>query len=225
MKNINILEAYIKASLEDRLALERILGKETFKTIDYYEIVSFVGGSSGEILKATQFVQPFFGNEIWKINQIKRLADNQIFGIGDYIDLNNMGKAYLTEIQFEVAPADRGTRKLCFVTDHETLGKWWSLSKLKIAEKPLFKTDDDVEVYVGTEFYIVKANHKLDLSNGGEPFTASASTPKYEGETYFYNLENAERYIELARRLQAIKETIKINQYPCYKDLVTKILK
>ena len=78
------------------------------------------------------------------IHSVKRLSDGEVFTIGDEINFNNIGTGKLLEIQFEVAPIDKGTGRLCFVHNHKTLGRWWNINELSKINSVLFTTDYEI---------------------------------------------------------------------------------
>jgi hypothetical protein len=97
-------------------------------------------------------------DEFWNIHSVKRLSDGEIFTLGDRIDFNGLGVAKLLEIEFEIAPADKGTGKLSFVNDSIILGKWWSINELNKLKTPLLTTEDGVDIYVGDQTWILHKN-------------------------------------------------------------------
>lgn len=93
-----------------------------------------------------------------EINSIKRIRDGEVFTVGDEINFNNMGYGKLLEIEFESAPVDKGTGRLCFVNDNIYLGKWWDISQLSKAKPILFKSRDGFDIREGDKVYGVSIN-------------------------------------------------------------------
>jgi hypothetical protein len=97
----------------------------------------------------------------YKIHSVKRLSDGEVFTIGDDINFNDKEIAKLLEIQFEIDPIDKGKGTLCFVNDHEVLGKWWTIDKLSKIKESLFKTVDGIDIYGGEYIYAVSDDFQL----------------------------------------------------------------
>ena len=94
----------------------------------------------------------------WDIHSIRRLSDSEVFSIGDeLVDTfnRNHGKFTLKEIEFEKAPADKGTGKLSFVHTHTILGKYIPLERLEKAKPVLFVTHDGYEMFEGDTYYAI----------------------------------------------------------------------
>lgn len=225
-----IIEKYVNANYSEQRLLENLFTKEFFDKKDDYKILTYympnmsrgniVHSQSASCFSNTQFG----GNSEWKIFSIKRLFDNKIFTIGDYLSYteDKSQKGTLLEIQFEIAPADKGTRRLCFVSDHKTLGKWAQVSNLTHATKPLFTTHDNIELNVGDKFYIVNADMQLETWEG-KPFVAVATTKQQPNELQFVDKQLGLDYINLYHRLISIQETTKkLKHLACVMELVRK---
>lgn len=131
-------------------------------------------------------------NQDYVIHSIKRLSDGKVFTIGDnliYTKYGDSGK--LLSIDFERAPADKGTGKLCFVNDNELLGDWCLLKDLKKVEEVLFTTEDGVNIYANDIFYYV-----------GDAWNICETKCLFKGDGDFSKLktfaqkENAEKFIK-----------------------------
>lgn len=94
-----------------------------------------------------------YAQEYWKIYSIKRLSDGEIFKLEDEIKFYDTVYGKLLKIEFESAPADKGTGKLCFVNDNIHLGKWWDISQLSKAKLILFKSRDGFDIREGDKVY------------------------------------------------------------------------
>lgn len=94
-----------------------------------------------------------YAQEYWKIYSIKRLSDGEIFKLEDEVKFYDTGYGKLLKIEFESAPADKGTGKLCFVNDNIHLGKWWDISQLSKAKPILFKSRDGFDIREGDKVY------------------------------------------------------------------------
>lgn len=152
---------------------------------------------------------------IWSIHSVKRLSDYEVFTIGDkLIDTTNLnsGSFTLKEIEFECAPADKGTGKLTFVHDHHPgLGKWINLENLKKVT-PVFTTYDGVSVFTGDTYHSVLINH---LAYRG-PFVCRAAASGWVSYTNprtcktFSTKESAESYILLNKPCLSVNEMLPV---------------
>ena len=134
-----------------------------------YEILSYKQNISSRLYKK-DFNDNFIADNGWSlskpidkhtnisIHSIRRLSDGEVFTVGDEINFNNIGYGKLLEIEFESAPADKGTGKLCFVNDNIHLGKWWDISQLSKAKPILFKSRDGFDIREGDKVYGISIN-------------------------------------------------------------------
>jgi hypothetical protein len=137
-----------------------------------YEILSFINLSTNDIYKLVENTETYkkdnettsyslailLDNKSYAIYSITRLNDGEVFTIGDaLIDVCNkdFGDFTLMKIEFESAPAHKGTGKLSFIHNHPILGKWINLSSLQKVEQRFFITDDGVKIYRGSEYWYV----------------------------------------------------------------------
>ena len=125
------------------------------------------------------------------IYSIKRLSDSEVFTLGDIIDFNGMGNGVLIKIDFERAPIDKGTGRLCFVGDNSLLGDWWNIKDLSRLKKPVFMTKDNVTLVGGEKVHIVTKDLTLGV---GLNFTVADL--KDSNCLFFAEKENAEKYIQ-----------------------------
>lgn len=88
------------------------------------------------------------------IYSIKRLSDGEVFTVGDRIE-NGSYVFKLLKIEFESAPADKGTGKLSFINDSKVLGKWLDLKNFKKVKTPLFTTEDGIDIYGDNTVWLV----------------------------------------------------------------------
>jgi hypothetical protein len=154
-----------------------------------YEILSYVKKGS-----TTCYTTKRRGGErheeFWDIRVVKRLCDGEVFTVGDTIDFNGKGTGKLLKIEFESAPADKGTGKLSFVNDGTNLGKWWSINELIKIKKPIFTTEDGVDVYFGDRFWFTEKFDNTIFNT-----TAIDTSGKSPSSKYFSTEEAAENYI------------------------------
>lgn len=134
----------------------------------------------------------------FNIYSIRRISDGEVLTIGDtLVDIKNknLGSFTLKKIEFEVAPADKGTGKLSFVHDHKVLGKWIPIENLEHSKQPLFITDDGKELYLGDTFYSTSTKY-----TGNElvvrPYTIDKFFNKYIYKNSFSTKEAAKKWID-----------------------------
>ena len=156
-KNYWYMNCYLDpADVEDNSEFfEEIIEKE-YEILELYTINHndhyFLREDRDYSFKGTEYGNSFETCQrySWKIFSIKRLSDNEVFSIGDeLVDTfnRNQGKFTLKEIEFEKAPADKGTGKLSFVHTHPILGKYIPLERLEKSKPVLFVTEDGVNAY------------------------------------------------------------------------------
>lgn len=173
--------------IENSCDWEKVIEKD-------YEIIRY-GDEKGNLWENGECVASLLGDGKSHIFSVKRISDGEIFTVGDNINFNDKGTAKLLEIQFEIAPADKGKGTLCFVNDHEFLGKWWTVDKLSRVKEPLFKTVDNVEIYEGEKVFCLHRNDDDELTGdiaevGTTPYPFNNTVP------VFAKKENAETYIK-----------------------------
>lgn len=172
-----------------------------------YEILSLIG-LDGSIVHKIGYTFPecfqtlVDAKDSFKIHSVKRLTDGEVFTVGDNINFNDKGVAKLLEIQFEIAPADKGKGTLCFVNDHEFLGKWWTVDKLSKIKKSLFTTVDNVEIYGGESIYAVSDDFQL--------LHCSFAQEKDKSIRSFSTKENAEKYILRHKPLLSLDDLLSV---------------
>jgi hypothetical protein len=126
-----------------------------------YEIMSYIKKGS-KTCTTTKKRGGIRHDEFWDIYSVKRISDGEVFTVGDRIDFDERGEGKLLQIEFEIAPADKGTGKLCFVNDNWKLGKWFSINQLHKVKNHIFITHDGVNVYKSDTIWLLhkKTNTK-----------------------------------------------------------------
>jgi len=203
-----------------------------------YEILSFYSGyegspmayifeklSNGLYSKGTGSCTLKHGLEYWKIHSVKRLSDGKVFTVGDNINFNNKGYGKLLDIQFEVAPSDKGKGALCFVNDNVVLGKWWTIDKLSKSKTPLFKTLDNEHVFENQPYWgVYTDSYQMEENLNG---CTKKGIPKYiedkptDDFVTFAQKENAEKYIRDNEKKYSLNDMVKIANHWAYIKTVT----
>jgi hypothetical protein len=145
----------------------------------------------------------------YEIKSVRRNYDGVVFTVGDKINFNNIGSATLEAIQFEVAPSDKGTGRLCFVAGQDrstSLGKWWNISELKHVKKPLFTTEDSKDIFEGDKYWWVNINGDWKVWG---PVVTGMMSSKTKGIPHFSTKEAAEEYIIMNKPCLSINDIIK----------------
>jgi hypothetical protein len=196
----------------EQLFLDFLAAKKEVKRD--YEILSYIGKVSETVYNKTEdgrFTNDKFTYTLENIQDdvvhldiysVKRLSDGEVFTLGDTINFDNQGVGKLTKIEFEIAPADKGTGRLCFDNDCKNLGKWWEISKLSKAKQSLFKTVDGVEIYGGETIYAV--------SDGLQLLYGSYAKENDKSLRSFAKRENAEKYILMNKPLLSLDDLLSV---------------
>lgn len=176
-----------KRFIEDSNDWEKVIEKD-------YEIIRY-GDEKGNLWENGECAASLLGDGKSHIFAVKRISDGEVFTVGDNINFNEKGTAKLLKIQFEIASIDKGKGTLCFVNDHEFLGKWWTVDKLSKVKEPLFKTVDGIDIYDGEQVFCLQRDDNDNLSGN----IAEVSTTPYPFNNtvpVFAKKENAEKYIQ-----------------------------
>lgn len=143
----------------------------------------------------------------FEITKIKRLSDGQVISVGEEFGYEGCGneiiKFKISKIEFETAPADKGTGKISFIHDTKYLGKWLNIEQIA-KPKPLFETKDGVEIFEGGHYFAIEAYVKgftvVPYEAGKKPHgiaqystfeKAKASLPYYQRRISIYDIEQA----------------------------------
>jgi len=192
----NIWQGEIKSVLiENSCDWEEVVEKS-------YELIKHVD-VKGNVWQGSNCIASCLGDGKEHILSVKRLSDGEVFSVGDTINFNEKGTGKLLEIQFEVAPVDKGTVKLCFENDHPILGRWWTIDQLKKVKTPIYKnytTEDNLPITEDQTFYIYdNKNFKCMEAKFGQ-FLSS----KWDGKRYKTKKE-VEKLITLEKPKYCIK--------------------
>ena len=116
------------------------------------------------------------------IHSVKRLSDGEVFTVGDTV-LRLKTKVIIEKFKFE----------------NERLHVYFSngnanhLNEIFHIKKPLFTTEDGVDIFEGDEF-VITSNFKLEMYRG-IPFIADKATTVLNNRKYFSTKKAAEEYI------------------------------
>jgi hypothetical protein len=155
------------------------------------------------------FELEFILNNGGKIHSVKRLSDGEFFTIGDIIDFDGLKKATLLDIEFESAPIDKGTGRLCFVNDSISLGKWWAINQLSKVKTPILTTEDGVNIYLGDRYWFIENNDNLIFNT-----TCIETSGNSPSTKYFSTEDAAENYLlehKICLTLDEIKKAILVS--------------
>lgn len=196
-----------------------------------YEILSF---KSNVRFKARHIVdcnqhswnkkfEAYFKDSEWNIHSIKRISDSEIFSIGDKVQLVSGNWKDRNTILSKIEIKDNT------VVFEITQGKYKSkysqgIQNWKKAKKPLFTTEDGVEIFEGDEFFRVwNINDKFKLDN-----YKCYADKNYAAETmmktvpHFSTKIAAENYIKYNKPCLSYKDVseflIEQTNVDCYKD-------
>ena len=137
--------------------------------------------------------------DVWDIYSVKRLSDGEVFTVGD--KAKSLCDGSLFKIK-KIGISDMDD--VYFKGEEEHQWNW--LYNLNKPEKPLFTTEDGVDIYSGDKFYFVNENWVTMTTRGGDDFI------KKNWRAAFSTSENADKYIEENKPRYSkadIKEAIK----------------
>lgn len=164
-----------------------------------YEILKFIhngshGVEKGFIVKMKngkldvhhQFLPEshYLNSKCWDIHSIKRLSDGEVFTVGDkVIHTNNVRTKKATIGSFGIL-----SNGIWFNTNIYHVPLEYIDSKVK---KPLFKTENGEDIYLGDEYYVLIKENNYIFST-----TASRNHCKTKGQLNFLTQKNAEEYLD-----------------------------
>jgi hypothetical protein len=119
----------------------------------------------------------------WEIYQIKRISDGEIFTIGDVV---NIGLGSRRIARFDV------TNDYLIIVHEKGVITSEYFQDMEHVEKPLFTTEDGVDIYEKDVVYIVDTAHNILISAN----KAKADWNCNKTYIYFKYKENAEKWIE-----------------------------
>lgn len=171
-----------------------------------YEILEYKS-NCGSICK-TPFLKDsyqFYIDQKFNIHSIKRLSDGEIFTIGDL----TISKNDSTPCPIKAFEIEKNFMKVYYSEDTEE-GEFNYLNKIiKVQSKPLFTTEDDVDIFKGDKFYYVKfKKNRYSLGKVFEVVTCDRPSCIYEPqyEKYFSTKEKAEEYVLMNKPLLTLKD-------------------
>lgn len=198
LKDLNEIQEYLPENHIDKIKKD-------------YEILSFCsndfnnrilkneyGGGFLDLVSCNTYSEKHCLEWKYKIHSVKRLFDGEIFTVGDKIDstMSDLGRATsLTNIKLENNKLLFGLRDLGY----------YPLNTLLKCKKPLFITEDGVEIFENTKFWYV--NTKLfDVfsANSDREYCFQPSRHKL-----FSTKELAEKYIKNNKLQYSLEDIVK----------------
>ena len=152
-----------------------------------YEILSVITNNNKFIEKVYNqdaTIEPY-----WKIHSVKRLSDGEIFTIGD--------KVFSEYVNYTINKISIVNDKCMVSALYDTNNPngsrlHYNLNNLKKAKKPLFTTEDGVDIFEGDKYFICTASLSNCINNEGIVGKFFKPNPNYK---YFSTKEKAEEYI------------------------------
>lgn len=185
-----------------------------------YEILSLVGINNPiiivdvfETVKSHYKTKENFVNEYlkgdWKIHSVKRLSDGEIFTVGDK---NSQGKIDA----FHIFDNDELRVHLTEFNDQEYL----HICELKTIKKPLFTTEDGVDIYEGDKYFY--PTHLYTVSSETLPIKSKVTNTSWDNlmrysqnnNPKFSTKEAAEEYILMNKPCLSIEEVMSVAYNP-----------
>lgn len=174
------------------------------------------GGVSGKYL---------LNNRLYTIHSVKRLSDGEIFTIGDKIEgYKNTGIKEFKLESFGLRVITDANGDGC-VTDKLS----WKLKDCVKSKQSLFTTEDDVEIFENSEYWIV-----TKFWNLGKHFTGIGkdyTKTKQNSNKRFSTKQSAENYIKCHKPCLSLTEvlnnidSLNILNRDNIKNIITKLVK
>lgn len=178
-----------------------------------YEILEYRNNS---ILKKIKNYKDYiklinYSKQFWHIYKVKRLSDGKIFTVGDKVLL----LGYNTP----------NTIKDFSLTDNILYVNGVRLSSVKIYKKPLFTTEDGVDIFKGNKYFTVGIKNVKHLFKIVGPYVNPKATEPTGDILYFSTKEAAEEYILMNKPCLSINDLL--NRGFAFVDLkyLTKLVK
>jgi len=165
-----------------------------------YEILSYISKLKNCIIDSKN---PLFNNGVWDIHSVKRLSDGEVFTLGDIV--GTLG------FNFPVVEFNLHDEENTVVADSydkkNSSGRYnCRLKDLKKVRKPLFKTEDGVDIFKGDFSYFLTRDFKLtdkkSYHGGGE-----------HSGWYFASKEKAEEFVLMNKPLLSISDAISVLEF------------
>jgi len=156
---------------------------------DKHRIVNMIGNTSG-------YIESLLNCNGNKIHSVKRLSNGEIFTIGDKAKTTGSYPHIITSIEIRQKSINRkeksGIDRIWLNWELNAGGNWLETSEK--VKKPLFTTEDGVDIFEGDEFYFIAGTNKhIDSSYG--TLIASQSAKAHCALARFSTKEKAEEYI------------------------------
>lgn len=185
-----------------------------------YDILSFKGNVSGEIYKldikgnykrlpySSPLNLSYCLKQNYSINSVKRLTDGEIFTVGDKVRLN-FNKKSISKTINKIAIEKIGVcpEQLFIYTD----GEQSTINNYVKANEPLFKTEDDVDIYEGDRFWFVAGGF---TGNSPGSLIADKGVQTQFAEARFSTKEAAEEYLIMNKPCLSVNDFITILRSP-----------
>lgn len=178
-----------------------------------YEILSLIGGSNERILKDSGNIKAWLNGHKggWRIHSVKRLSDGEIFTIGDNTTYGNIKSFNLISYSKHITVHFNNTDSENCICE---------IKKIKKIKKPLFTTEDGVDIYKNSESWWVAVNEdtkistqdkkweydRYDWNKPGNP----SSSKNYK---WFSTEEKAKEYIIMNKPCLSINDVLKTSCY------------
>lgn len=139
----------------------------------------------------------------YKIHSVKRLSDGEIFTIGDKVQ--DSLTDYLTNFKIQEIVCFNKSNKLICTTKSGTTAP---LSTIRHIKKPLFTTEDGVDIYKGDKFFTLSKNN-INISS----LFSVIATGHIKNNNYldFSTKEAAEEYILMNKPCLSINDIVNLN--------------
>lgn len=193
-----------------------------------YEILSFKDKYSNLVVNKTNHQYLYQGKsrgmevsldfclgrakKYWDIYSIKRLSDGEIFTIDDKTKYGTITEFYLTHDNFIVYKTSTGSSGV-------------NISLWKKTKKPLFTTEDGVDIFEGNEYTFVRSNYSYKTCIAISSHESSKLSNDYLGD--FSTKEAAEEYILINKPCLSINDikTLRYKNLMIYDEDLKQLVK
>jgi hypothetical protein len=176
-----------------------------------YEILRFIlpGNNIIHVQNAKNNIEFMLKNSnTYKIYQVKRLSDGEIFTVGDKIRYNNTNNIrIIREIELHNNTLKIFACEECYSTPIKGFNYGFNLlENVTKFKQPLFTTEDDVDIFEGDSFYNI--NNKDWLLRNIIKINLLDYQTYYKNQINFSTKEKAEEYIIMNKPILSINDLL-----------------
>jgi len=146
--------------------------------------------------------------DVWDIYSVKRLSDNEVFTVGDIVEISfdkskydtcyacsnqNNTKGKIKDIQISSDNNDLHTHESAPHGLYFRINTYWiPLQYIDVIKELLFTTEDDIDIYKNDKYWLVTEGLYIRSTHGG-----NTDLPEYRAR--FSTKKKAEQYVDYHR--------------------------